>query len=129
MTGETREQREEAWAYLVAVSEQAGLGGARFLVGATLAVDPRAVDLAAASRGAAELRPAIGLFRDLLAAGRIVVDEADVAAAVLGARTVETASGVTLAFSRGSGQRLDLVRGVLWAVMEAARPAPSIAVA
>ena len=129
VTGQTMGSRDEAWSYLTAVAQGAGLGAVRFLVGATLADDPRAVDLAASPRGSRELRPALALFRDLLACGRVVVDEQALVDALVAARTVETATGVTLAFSRGSGERLDLVRAVLWAVMEAAQPAPSIAVA
>jgi hypothetical protein len=126
VTSQTYDRREEAWSYLRAVSAADNVWDPTVLVGATLSVDPAAEELAAEARGSRELRPAVGLFRDLLADGRLRFDGTDdtLTTALLAARTVDTLTGTTLAFVKGGQGRLDIVRAVLWAVAEAVQNPP-----
>jgi hypothetical protein len=124
VTGTTVPTRAAGWRYLQATLADGAVWDARVLVGATLSNDPEADDTYAEPRGATELKKALALFRALASQGRVVFnDDPDVDAlvqAMVGARTVATATGVGLAWHRGGVGRLDLVRATLWAVQEAA---------
>jgi hypothetical protein len=75
--------------------------------------------------GQKETRPALSVFRELAATGRLIhAPEEHLGRAVTEAQVRETANTITLA----SSDRVDLVKAALWAVAAAHKPAPMPAV-
>lgn len=106
----------------------AAVPGSVVLVGATLQSDPElgefGVDVGV--RTSADARAGLVLFRELLRAGLIVVQEdaPDVFRAILDARvTKPSAGGLSLVPSRNA----DIVRAAVWAISEAHRAADLVA--
>jgi hypothetical protein len=97
---------------------------AQVVAGATLHQDPdvQRLRLSETAGTAALTRPALHLFRELVAQRRVRWDPADgldLAAAVERARVVERATGLVLV-----GERSDLVRAACWALLRTAQPQP-----
>ena len=116
---ETRREAVEAAAKLIE-----GFPSVSLVVGATLHQDPDVAGLPLSDvLGTAALtRPALHLFRELVAQGRVFWDPADgleLAAAVERARVVERQAGLMLI-----GERSDLVKAAAWALLTQARPRP-----
>jgi hypothetical protein len=98
------------------------------VAGATLHADPDVAELPLSDTpGTAALtRPALHLFREMVADRRVWWDPADgleLAAAVERARVVERQTGLTLI-----GERSDLVKAAVWALLTQATPKPVPAV-